>query len=204
MTEEEVIAIITKIAKKLSYKCTFGFYSREDIQQEAFIIGMDGLEGHDGIRPLENFLWRHIHNRLCNFKRDNFIRHVKPCYQCPLNAYTKSTGVCAAYQDIMQCSFYSTWYNKTSSKRNIINPIGISCVSDEKEHNMRDTYDINSATFHKEVVDLIDANIDIALRPCWLKTKSGVKVAKQYRDKLKQNIIEILKEHNIDTTAWTI
>lgn len=204
MTEEEVIAIITKIAKKLSYKFTFGFYSREDIQQEAFIIGMDGLEGHDGIRPLENFLWRHIHNRLCNFKRDNFIRHVKPCYQCPLNAYTKSTGVCAAYQDIMQCSFYSTWYNKTSSKRNIINPIGISCVSDEKENNMRDTHDINSATFHREVVDLIDSNIEITLRPYWLKTKSGGKVPKQYRDKLKQNIIEILRENNIDTEAWTV
>jgi hypothetical protein len=203
MTEEEVIQIIQKIANKLSYKFTFGPYTREDIRQEAFIIGMDGLKGHDGIRPLENFLWRHIRNRLCNFKRDNFIRHTKPCYQCPLNAYVQSTGTCTAFEDTMQCTPYAAWFKKTSAKRNIINPIGISCVSDERENNMRQNSDVNSATFYKQVVDIIDKNVDMSLRQYWLKTKSGAKVPKQFRDKLKQNITAILEENNIDVASWT-
>jgi len=49
----------------------------EDIEQEAFIIGMDALERYDGVRPLENFLSVHIKNRLKNFKRDNYYRQDK-------------------------------------------------------------------------------------------------------------------------------
>jgi hypothetical protein len=202
MTEEQVIEVITRISNKLSYKFTFGPYTRQDIAQEAFILGLKGLDKHDGIRPLENFLWRHIHNRLCNFKRDNFIRHIKPCHDCPLDSYIKSTGVCTAYDDVMKCKWYASWHKKTSSKRNIMSPIEMSCVSDEKEENMYNSSDINSDTFNKDIVRLLDKNIDIALRPTWLKMKSGTKVSKHFREKLKENILEILKENNIDPETW--
>ena len=74
MSEQEVIDVITKVSESLSNKFTFAFYTTEDIKQEAFIMGMEGLDRYDENKPLENFMYVHIGNRLKNFKRDNYFR----------------------------------------------------------------------------------------------------------------------------------
>ena len=70
MTEEQVVEIILKVSKRVAHKYTFGAYDEDDIIQEGFLIGMDGLERYDESRPLENFLQVHISNRLYNLRRD--------------------------------------------------------------------------------------------------------------------------------------
>jgi DNA-directed RNA polymerase specialized sigma24 family protein len=74
LNEEEVVETITKIAKRLAPKYVFATYEREDIEQEAFLIGIAGLEKYDASRPLANFMYTHINNRLKTFKRDNYYR----------------------------------------------------------------------------------------------------------------------------------
>jgi len=74
MTEQQVVDTITKISKRLAPKYVFAGYEVEDIEQEAFIIGIAGLEKYDPARPLENFMYTHINNRLKTFKRDNYFR----------------------------------------------------------------------------------------------------------------------------------
>lgn len=74
MTEQEVIDTITKVARHLAPKYVFASYDLDDIFQEAFIIGIEGLEKYDEKRPLSNFLFTHISNRLKNFKRNNYYR----------------------------------------------------------------------------------------------------------------------------------
>ena len=74
LTEQEVIDTITKIARQLAPKFVFASYEVDDIFQEAVIIGIDGMEKYDENRPLSNFLFTHISNRLKNFKRDNYYR----------------------------------------------------------------------------------------------------------------------------------
>lgn len=74
LNEQEVIDTILHVARKLAPKFVFASYSEEDIVQEAFIIGIDGLEKYDSSRPLSNFMFTHISNRLKNFKRDNYYR----------------------------------------------------------------------------------------------------------------------------------
>ena len=74
MSEQEVVDTITRVAEKLSGKYTFAFYTIDDIKQEAFIIGMEALDRYDERKPLENFLFVHIANRLKNLKRDNYFR----------------------------------------------------------------------------------------------------------------------------------
>ena len=74
LTEQEVIDIITGVAKKLAPKFVFASYETEDIEQEAFLMGVEGLERYDSTKPLENFMYAHINNRLKNFKRDNYYR----------------------------------------------------------------------------------------------------------------------------------
>ena len=74
LSEQEVIDIITRVAKKLAPKFVFASYEAEDIEQEAFLMGVEGLERYDSNKPLENFMYAHINNRLKNFKRDNYYR----------------------------------------------------------------------------------------------------------------------------------
>tara|TARA_R110000824_G_scaffold160810_1_gene335748 strand:+ start:857 stop:1372 length:516 start_codon:yes stop_codon:yes gene_type:complete len=74
MTEEEVISIIKKVATRLAPKFTFAFFETEDIEQEAYLMAVEALERYEESRPLENFLFAHIGNRLKNFKRDNYYR----------------------------------------------------------------------------------------------------------------------------------
>jgi DNA-directed RNA polymerase specialized sigma24 family protein len=74
INEAEAVEVIMRIAKRLAPKYVFASYSIEDIEQEAFIIGVAGLEKYDQNRPLENFMYTHISNRLKTFKRDNYYR----------------------------------------------------------------------------------------------------------------------------------
>ena len=74
MTEEQVITTISQISSRLANKYTFPNYESDDIEQEAFIIGMEAMNRYDENRPLENFLSVHIKNRLSNFKRDKYYR----------------------------------------------------------------------------------------------------------------------------------
>jgi DNA-directed RNA polymerase specialized sigma subunit len=75
MTEQDVVNIINRIATRLAPKFTFAFFEIEDIQQEAYLIAVEALERYDEDKPLENFLFAHINNRLKNFKRDNYYRY---------------------------------------------------------------------------------------------------------------------------------
>ena len=89
MCESEVIDTITKVAKRFANKHRFSYYESDDIFQEAFIIGMEGLERFEADRPLENFLAVHIRNRLNNLKRKNLGRsgelHEKSLLMNPLS-----------------------------------------------------------------------------------------------------------------------
>ena len=74
LSEHEVVSVITKVCKKLAPKYVFASYEVEDIEQEAFMMGVEGLHRYDTNKPLENFMYTHINNRLKNFKRDNYYR----------------------------------------------------------------------------------------------------------------------------------
>ena len=50
--QQHAIEVIMKISKRLAPKFTFASYDVEDIQQEAFLIGIAGLEKYDPSRPL--------------------------------------------------------------------------------------------------------------------------------------------------------
>ena len=71
MTEEEVIETIERVATRLCRKFRFGYHEVDDIKQQASLFAWEGLEKYDEKRPLENFLWTHVRNRLYNFKRNN-------------------------------------------------------------------------------------------------------------------------------------
>jgi DNA-directed RNA polymerase specialized sigma24 family protein len=72
---QEQMTIITKVIDRTAPKYVFGFYELEDIKQESYIICLNALENYDNNRPLENFLSKHLSNRLKDLKRNKYFRH---------------------------------------------------------------------------------------------------------------------------------
>ncbi|NDC96549.1 sigma-70 family RNA polymerase sigma factor, partial [bacterium] len=97
--ESDFLNIVNIITKKLAYKFKFGYHDIEDMHQQIIIFAIEGLKNYDHKRPLENFLWTHVRNRLFNYKRDNYQRPNKPCLTCPLYDphFKQSSSGCTQY-----------------------------------------------------------------------------------------------------------
>lgn len=203
MTESTVLEIIDKICEKISYKFVFGFYTRDDIKQQAWIFAIEGLEKYKPEFPLENFLWVHVKNRLCNFKRNNYTRLDKPCLKCPLKAYIKDRDLCTAYSRKQDCSFYSRWESNNLTKQNIVKPINIGVVAEHQESCMSMQNSFIDQLGCKEIIDIIEENLSVEYRPYWLHLKAGIKLYKEDQNKLHDEIVKILQENNVDVSqAW--
>lgn len=74
VTEQQFVDIVFRIARKISHRYVFTSYETADIEQEAFLIAVEGMNRYDSSKPLENFLYVHINNRLKNLKRKVYYR----------------------------------------------------------------------------------------------------------------------------------
>lgn len=173
MTEEEVIALIQKIARQLSYKFVFGFYTRDDIEQQAFIFGLDGLERFDDERKLENFLRRHMKNRLINFKRDKYFRYEKP----------------------KKVEQFEMWEARNEVRKRLMSPGDIELVSENQLHDPRDFFD---GMNYNELVSKINAKMPPELRNDFLRVCSGVKINAERHQQIKDLVRGLLDEAETD------
>jgi len=199
ITDEEFITVWEKISKKLGYKFKFGYHSHEDMKQQAAIFALEGLKNYDNKRPLENFLWTHVRNRLFNYKRDNYQRPDKPCFTCPFykpNDSACSSG-CSEFKNKSDCELFASWSKRNDTKKNIMKPVGIDNVNE----NSTEIVDFNllDAISNKEIIKIIDNNISIKNRPIFLKLLGGSKVSKLEVNKLVKEIKKILKDNDINS-----
>jgi DNA-directed RNA polymerase specialized sigma24 family protein len=195
VSEEEFLNVLDNISKRLGHKFKFGYHSYDDMKQQAAIFALEGLEKYDKKRPLENFLWTHVRNRLFNYKRDNYQRPDKPCLTCPLyDAHCKkSTNQCLEFTNKSDCELYSAWETRNNSKKNIMKPVGIEDIEDygSKHHTKGD---VSELVFNQEIIDLLDEKIPSSHRETYLKLKYGEKICKSDLNKLLQIIREIIDE----------
>lgn len=190
-TEAEVLDIINRISSRLANKFKFGYHDTSDMKQQASLYAWQGLEKYDGIRPLENFLWIHVRNRLYNFKRNNYARPDKPCLNCPLSAYID--GKCTAFSNEMDCEFYSKWFERNEVKKSLMST---------KEHadlTPNESLPIEDQVLSQEIYRLVDNNIPAHMREDWLRFTHKLKLSKNKRDKLLETITQILEDHGIVT-----
>jgi RNA polymerase sigma factor (sigma-70 family) len=66
--------IILKVIDRIAPKYTFSYYELDDIKQESFIICLEAVEKYDNSRPFENFISKHLSNRLKTLIRDKYSR----------------------------------------------------------------------------------------------------------------------------------
>lgn len=189
ISEESFVQAAENVTKKLSYKFKFGYHDIDDMKQQATIFALEALERYDKSRPLENFLWTHVRNRLFNYKRDNYQRPDKPCATCPLfdPKLLKSTSGCEKYDNKMSCDLYKQWSDRNNRKKNLVQ--SSSQIDEEKTGNNFDYFDLLS---NKEIIETLENNLTYEYREIYLRLKNGDKVLSQDLNKFKKEIGRIL------------
>jgi len=191
VTEEEFLRVLDNISKRLGHKFRFGYHDFDDMKQQAAIFAMEGLEKYDNTRPLENFLWTHVRNRLFNYKRNNYQRPDKPCFTCPFfdKGYKCSNNQCSKYTEKKDCELYAAWSNRNDAKKNIMQPTQIESES-LHFHSSNFLNDLQN----QEIINFLDNHIQSEHRETYLKLKHGHKIPKQQLNKLKTHIQEIMEK----------
>lgn len=191
--EQDLLNVIDIITKKLAYKFKFGYHDIDDMKQQISIFALEGLKNYDYKRPLENFLWTHVRNRLFNYKRDNYQRPDKPCYTCPL--YDKVTTQCNKYLNKNDCELYSSWDIRNGNKKRLMH---LTTIDEIK--NYSNIFTDSSITIeNQEIIKILDEKLTGDIRLIYLKLKSGNKINKNDQLKLVTKIKEILCLKNEDS-----
>jgi len=190
--ENELLKVIDIITKKLAYKFKFGYHDIEDMKQQISIFAIEGLKNYDHKRPLENFLWTHVRNRLFNYKRDNYQRPDKPCYTCPF--FDKSGSACIKYSNKNDCDLYTKWLDRNQNKKNLMHLTTV----DEIKNYANIFFDSSVSPDQNEIIELIENNLSGEYRKIYLKLKNGTKISKTDKTKLLSKIREILCLKNED------
>lgn len=198
VSESDFLKVLDNISKRLIYKFKFGYHDIDDMKQQAAIFAIEGLKKYDHSRPLENFLWTHVRNRLFNYKRNNYQRPDKPCLTCPLydKAFKNSNNQCLKYSNKNDCAPYSAWSSRNESKKNIMKPSSLHNQSLNEDNQIEDNNDPSKFLQNKEIIEYLDANISLPEhRETYLKLKNGSKVSKPLLDKLKTYILTLMKDY---------
>lgn len=194
MTEEQVVAAIEKVVSSLAAKFRFGYHETEDMKQEARFeaIKLMNSKKYDTSRPLENFMYSHVRNRLLNFKRNNYKRTEPPCISCPFydKLCKKSVNQCAEFKDKDDCKKFDNWNQRNKAKAGLMHPVDISSIFDEK---LSAKYSLIKEIELKEIISIIEKGIPPYLMPVWKKAKGGEKLRKSEKDKLQRHIIKTLE-----------
>lgn len=187
--EQTFVDVIKKITQKLSYKFKFGYHEVDDMKQQATIFALEALERYDHSRPLENFLWTHVRNRLFNYKRDNYQRPDKPCLSCPLYdpKLQCSTNGCKEYSNKSDCDLYRQWEERNNRKKNLVQMSG-----QMNEETITDSKDFFDNISNQEIMELLDSQLSYQYREIYLKIKNGEKVLSADINKLKKEILKII------------
>lgn len=189
VSEEEFLRVLDNISKRLVYKFKFGYHDIDDMKQQAAIFALEGLEKYDHTRPLENFLWTHVRNRLFNYKRNNYQRPDKPCLGCPFYDpdMTQSSSQCSQYSDKSSCDLYKSWLDRNTNKKNIMKPSYI-------DYDITNTTDLTHDIANNEIVKFLDENIHSEYRETYLRLKHGEKITKQKLTKLQNHISMLMQD----------
>lgn len=72
---DDACPVIERLAKGRSANGAFAYYETQDVYQEVWCMCLEALDRYDStIGPIENYLVRHVTNRLKNLKRDKYFR----------------------------------------------------------------------------------------------------------------------------------
>jgi len=181
----EDVAIVRKVARAVASRYTLGFYDREDIEQECFIMAMEALDRYDEeLGSLENFLYTHLNNRMKNFLRKHYYRKSFSCVHCGGN-----DPACESCER-------RRW--RFAVKKRLMEPIDIDNINCDNEKNAYEQQNFLEKLELDEIFTIINQHLEVPLRTDYLKMLEGLHVPKPKREAIENRIIDILEEHGYE------
>ena len=167
MTESEVLRIIDEVVKGLSTSFSFGYYDKEDLQQEGRIWAMETLPNYDSSKgaSLKTYIYRFIKLRLINLRRNK--------YQRPIPA------------DITEDKLEKL-VQRNAIKRSLLETVDI---NDEDK-----SFESDDTVQQKELFKLIDKKLPVELRSDYRCILEDVRIPKHRREKVLAALREIVNE----------
>lgn len=189
ISEPELIAILYEVARRVAPKFTFGYFKLEDIIQEAVIMGVEALPRYDEARPIRNFLYIHMRNRLDNLMRNKFFRDECPCNLCRncIDGQTRHT-------DGYFCDKFKKWLELNCTKASLMSPLGLLRLNANEERHVESE---RCPLTHKEIISILTDNFPVALRSDFLKLQDGLEIAEDRRELVAEETLKILAKFNI-------
>lgn len=188
-SEDQVLAIIEKVVSQLAPSFTFGYYEVDDIKQEGRIFAIELLEKetYDPERQLENYVFTHVRNRMCNLKRNKFFRNEPPCVAC------HEGRACGPDGEV--CRRYADWKKRNATKANLQRPMDIGRVSNdgERERRARVEPQAEQNAETAELLGRVDTALPLEFRADWLRMRAGVAVSRNRRSQIEDVIKEIVR-----------
>jgi DNA-directed RNA polymerase specialized sigma24 family protein len=168
-------------------------FDLEDIKQEARLFALEALPrydprpGPDGkpTRPLENFVCRHVKNRLLNMRRNLLRRADPPCSICH-----RAQGGSTEHPDGQICKKYAAWKKRNDAKASLMSPSFLDTAVPLPDRGSRRP--VEDETELKEMLELIDRKLDIELRGTYLQMRAGRPVSQSRRKAVVEAVREIL------------
>jgi DNA-directed RNA polymerase specialized sigma24 family protein len=190
-TEADLVRIVNGICLQLARNYTFGSYTYKDICQEAFVEALKALHKKTGVcydpsRPLDDFLFIHIDNRLRNLRRNKFNKQKIPCKTCPLfdRKGERAKSQCLKYENRLDCNLYSDWHFYNNRKMQL-NSAGGKPPRTTDEPAMREQD-------RGELLALIDNKLSANLRADFLKILGGVTVPRKRKVEVQDAVKAII------------
>lgn len=190
--EAEITRIVQHVARTLAHSLKFGYHTAEDIEQQGVLYGLQVLKStradtgepaYQVERPLENFLYTHIRNRLLNYRRNNYIRLEPPCTCCP--PFSPPAFPCKKWRD---------WHARNNAKQNLMRPIDMGTVSDEGEARMSNPSTVVQDAITNELETIINTRLPVDLRSDYIRMRNQVMIPKARRQRVREAVASIARE----------
>jgi RNA polymerase sigma factor (sigma-70 family) len=195
LNEQEVLATIDVVVRKVSKTFSFGYFDVQDIEQEARIILLEALPSFDPSRArLEAFLTRVARTRLINFWRDKYQRNDPPCDDCHVAMqFSMSPPHDGAF-----CDKYLGWHERNRNRKAVMRPSDLSSIPDENEKSTAIESFTEEQAQYNELLEKIDMAIPVELRSAFLKLRAGENIPKTLKDRIQEIVTECLHDKNAD------
>lgn len=188
MTEQEVVAAVERVLDALAHKLPFGYHTADDIRQQGWLLALEALASgkYDPGRPLANFLYRHVKNRLLNLKRKQQKRAEVPCARCARSDYCGSDGA--------PCRRHTAWEKNNKVKANLMHPVDLDGLAAEQECAARTQSEAAAAAELTEMERALDEGIPVELRSTYLRMRAGLTVPRDKRAAVEAACRSILED----------
>jgi DNA-directed RNA polymerase specialized sigma24 family protein len=163
LSEDEFKELHSEICRKFAATFSFDIHDQEDISQEIAIIILDGLQRYNKEKSsVKTFIWRHVYNRLVNFKRDNLARADMPPEDEPKKR--------------------EAWIKRQEAKKAVKRPapIIVSYKDDDFEHvdDALLSYDKPTAEIN-EIINIIEKQLNPKMRRVWIAWQADEYISEQ-------------------------